>query len=261
MSEQNPSKAGCLLDRIRDYWNERIHDLEIVEHPVGSPGFFDDLDAYRFEKLHYLPRIVDFSGYAGQKFLEIGCGAGIDLARFAKGGAAVTGIDLSTTAIELAKKNFHLRGLEGDLRVMNGEALTFQDRSFDVVYAHGVIQYTADAQRMINEAYRVLKPDGLFVGMVYNRRGWLNLMSKFFHVGLEHEDAPVLKKYTMKQFRGLLSRFSEVRLVPERFPVRSRLHKGIKGWLYNTFFVGLYNGLPRSWIRRTGWHIMAFAKK
>ena len=170
-------------------------------------------------------------------------------------------MDLSQTAVDLAKKNFAYRGLKADLRVMDGEHLEFPDETFDVVYAHGVLQYTADAERMVGEAYRILKPGGEFIGMVYNRRGWLNVMSKFFKVELEHEDAPALKRYTIGEFKKLLSVFSRVRIVPERFPVKSRLHKGVKGFLYNTFFVGTFNLIPRSLVRRSGWHLMAFAIK
>ena len=76
--------------------------------------------------------------------LEVGCGAGIDLVRFARGGARVTGVDLAESAIDLAKANFAQQGLTADLRVANGEALPFADASFDLVFAHGVVQYTAD---------------------------------------------------------------------------------------------------------------------
>ena len=58
----------------------------------GYPGFFDDLDQYHFEKLHHLLRLVDFDGYRGRTVLEVGCGAAVDLARFAKGGAITTGV-------------------------------------------------------------------------------------------------------------------------------------------------------------------------
>jgi ubiquinone/menaquinone biosynthesis C-methylase UbiE len=255
-------KNAELIKKIEAYWNERIHDLEVVRHPVGTPGFFEDLSEYRFDKLRYLPEVVDFSGYAGKSLLEIGCGAGIDLVRFAEGGAACTGVDLSQTAIDLARKNFGNRKLRADLRVANGEALDFPEGTFDVVYAHGVLQYTADAQAMVNEAHRVLKPGGAFIAMVYNRKGWLNVMSKWFRVPLEHEDAPVLNKYTIREFRRMLSGFSNVRIVPERFPVKSKLHqKGLKAFAFNTMFVGLFNLIPRPLVRRAGWHLMAFAKK
>ena len=97
--------------------------------------------------------------------------------------------------------------------------------------------------------------------MVYNRWSWLNALSKLMKVDLEHEDAPVLRKFTIGEFRELLSPFREVRIVPERFPVKSRLHKGWKGTAFNTFFVGAFNVLPRAVVRPLGWHLMAFVKK
>src|SRR4029078_9342237 len=105
---------------VRDYWNRHIHDLEITTHPVGSPGFFADLDQYHFEKLHHLLRLVDFNAYAGRRVLEVGCGAGTDIARFAKGGAIVSGVDLSSSAIALAKTNFEHQRLGGVLREAAG---------------------------------------------------------------------------------------------------------------------------------------------
>jgi hypothetical protein len=51
-----------------------------------------------------------------------------------------------------------------------------------------------------------------------------------------------------------------VRIVPERFPVKTRLHGGLKGTLYNTVFVGLFNAMPRSLTRRFGWHLLAFCE-
>ena len=62
--------------------------------------------------------------------------------------------------MDLAGRNFTQRGLNADLFVMNGECLQFPDNMFDVVYAHGVLQYTADTGKMIAEIHRVLKPGG-----------------------------------------------------------------------------------------------------
>jgi len=250
-----------MIEKIGAYWNERIHDLEIVKHEIGTPGFFEDLAEYRFDKLNYLPQVVDFASFNGKKVLEIGCGAGIDAVLFAEKRADFTGIDLSKTAIDLAKKNFELRQLNGTFKVMNGEALEYEDNYFDVVYVHGVLQYTADPGKMAAEALRVLKPGGQFIGMVYNRHGWLNVMSRFFKVGLEHEDAPVLEKYTIGEFKGFLQGFSKIMIIPERFPVKSRLHGGLKGFLFNTVFVGGFNLIPRALVRKSGWHLMAFAEK
>ena len=249
------------IDDVRAYWERHIHDLEITRHPVGSRGFFDDLDQYHFEKLHHLLRLVDFDGWRGRPVLEVGCGAGVDLARFAKGGAIVTGVDLTASAIALAKENFAQQGLTGHFEVANGEALPFPDETFDFVFAHGVVQYTADPRRLVEECRRVLKPGGQAVFQVYNRVSWLNGLSKVMKVGLEHDDAPVLLKMTIGEFRALVSGFREARIVPERFPVTSRLHGGWKGAVYNGVFVGTFNALPRGLVQRFGWHLLAFCTK
>jgi SAM-dependent methyltransferase len=254
------SGAPSIAD-VRDYWNRHIHDLEITAHPVGSPGFFADLDQYHFEKLHHLLRLVDFGGYAGRRVLEVGCGAGTDLSRFARGGALVSGVDLSSSAIALARQNFEQQRLQGDLREADGEHLPFANDTFDLVYAHGVVQYTTNPQRLADECRRVLKPEGEAVFQVYNRISWLNALSKLLKVPLEHEDAPVLLKYSAGEFRSLLKGFRDVRIVEERFPVKSRLHGGWKGALFNTCFVGAFNALPRSLVRRFGWHLLAFCRK
>ena len=107
----------------------------------------------------------------------------------------------------------------------------------------------------------MLKPGGEAIFQVYNRISWLNALSKLMHVGLEHEDAPVLLKFSLAEFRQLVSPFREVRIVPERFPVRSRLHGGWKGAIYNDVFVAAFNALPRSLVSRFGWHLLAFCRK
>jgi len=249
------------IDEVRTYWERHIHDLDITSHPVGSRGFFDDLDQYHFEKLHHLLRLVDFNGWRGRQVLEVGCGAGVDLARFAKGGAEVTGVDLAQSAIALARANFEQQGLTGRFEVANGEHLPFADDMFDLVYAHGVVQYTADPQGLVEECRRVLRPGGQAIFQVYNRISWLNALSKLMKVGLEHDDAPVLLKLSAGELRRLVRGFRAVTIVPERFPVKSRLHGGWKGAVYNGLFVGTFNALPKPLVRRFGWHLLAFCTK
>ena len=247
--------------QVRDYWNVHIHDLDVSSHAPGTREFFADLDQYHFEKLHHLVRLIDFNGYRGKRVLEVGCGAGTDLARFAKGGAIVTGVDIAPSAVALAGQNFAQQGLQGEFREADGEHLPFPDASFDFVYAHGIVQYTADDQAAVAECRRVLVPGGTAVFQVYNRVSWLNALSKVMKVPLEHENAPVLRKYSIGEFKRLLEGFPSVKIVEERFPVKSRLHGGWKGTVFNTFFVGTFNALPRAWVRRYGWHLLAFCGK
>ena len=193
--------------------------------------------------------------------LDVGCGAGVEVVRFARAGARVTGVDIAASAVTLARQNLEQQGLRAPLEVADGEQLPFPDASFDLVFAHGVVQYTGDDRRMVAEVHRVLRPGGLAVFQGYNRISWLQVLSTVMKTPLEHEDAPVLKRYSAGEFRALLAPFASVDLVFERFPVRSRLHKGWKGVAFNTFFVGTFNALPRAWVRRYGWHLLAFCRK
>ncbi len=97
--------------------------------------------------------------------------------------------------------------------------------------------------------------------MVYNRISWLNMMRTVTKVPLEHEDAPVLKKFSISELKQLLKPFKRFTIVPERFPVRTKLHSGWKARLFNDVFVGTFNLMPRSLVRPFGWHLMAFAVK
>ncbi|ODS59499.1 MAG: hypothetical protein ABS36_00775 [Acidobacteria bacterium SCN 69-37] len=246
---------------VRRYWNRHIHDLAISTHPPGTPGFFADLDQYHFEKLHHLLRLVDFDAWRNRAVLDVGCGAGVEVVRFARAGAHMTGVDLSEQAVGLSRLNVQQQGLRASLSVADGEALPFPDGTFDYVFAHGVVQYAADDARVVAECHRVLKPGGVALFQVYNRRSWLNLLSTVMQTPLEHEDAPVLRRYSIPEFRALVRRFSRVEIIPERFPVRSRLHTGWKGAAFNTFFVGTFNALPRAWVRRYGWHLLAICTR
>jgi SAM-dependent methyltransferase len=245
---------------VRQYWETHIHDLEISQHPPGSPGFFADHEQYHFEKLHHLPQLVPFAGYAGRRVLDVGCGAGTDLMRFVRNGAIGTGVDLATSAITLARTNFALEGKRAQLLVGDGESLPFDEHQFDLVYAHGVAQYTTDAAALVRECRRVLKPGGLAIFQVYNRISWLNALSRVSKVDLEHVDAPEYHKYSIPEFRALIKDFRRVTIIPERFPVKTRLHGGLKGALFNMVFVGTFNALPRSLVKRFGWHLLAFCE-
>ena len=137
---------------------------------MGTPEFFERVEAHRYTKEWHIPEAADFAGARGLSVLEIGCGLGTDGAQFAQAGAHYTGIDLTEAAIELARKRFELSGLaEGEFRVADAENLDFADDSFDRVYSHGVLHHTPDTARAVAEIHRVLKPGGRAIVMLYHR--------------------------------------------------------------------------------------------
>lgn len=250
-----------VVSAVRDYWNDHVVDWPITSRDPGSPAFFAETEAYRFEKLDYLERVVDYAGHAGEAVLDVGCGLGNDTARFAAGGARVTGIDIAPRAIELVRANFAQRRLEGRFELMDGEAMTFPDASFDFVYCHTVLHFTPHPARMIREIHRVLKPGGRALLMAVNRRSWMRLMHRLAKVEIDHLQAPVFHWLTRAELEVMAAPFARTRVVVERFPVRTKVHTGLKARLFNTLFVDLFNALPRRWLEDTGHHLLVFAEK
>jgi SAM-dependent methyltransferase len=249
-----------LSSRVRQYWNTNLHDLRATTERPGTPEFFRDLDGFRFAKLRYLAECVDFGGYAGRDVLEIGCGAGIDLIRFARGGARVIGVELAENALALAQSNFRAAGVPSRWLVADGGDLPLPPASVDLVYCHGVLQYAADPAGIVAEALRVLRPGGEAIFMAYNRRSWMAWMSRTMNTPLEHQDAPVFRLFTAAELDDLLAGFTERRIVPERFPQRTAMKRGWKAMLFNELLVPAISLVPRPLIRSYGWHLMAYCR-
>ena len=158
-----------LKERVRAFWQAHPCGTKFSDAEMGTPEFFERVEAHRYTKEWHIPEAASFAGARGLKVLEIGCGMGTDGAQFAQAGADYTGIDLTQAAIDLARKRFELSGLEGEFRVADAENLDFADDSFDRVYSHGVLHHTPDTLRAIAEIHRVLRPGGQAVVMLYHR--------------------------------------------------------------------------------------------
>lgn len=250
------------MKSVSEYWNSNVSNWKVARHlEAGSVPFFEEVERYRFEKLAYLDQIAGYSDYAGQTVLDVGCGLGTDLSRFAKGGAIVTGVDIAPRAVELAQQNFAWRGLQGSFAVMDGEKLDFPDNTFDFVYCHTVLHFTQNPAAMVSEIHRVLKPGGKALLMAINRRSWLFFLHRVAGMKIDYMDAPVFHKMALPEFEENTGSFTMKDIKFFRFPVRTEVHKGWKAVLYNTLFVDFYLALPKRLTGTTGYHMIAFAQK
>jgi ubiquinone/menaquinone biosynthesis C-methylase UbiE len=92
--------------------------------------------------------------------LEVGCGAGVMAERIsALPGVTLVATDSSDDSVELAEA----RGL--DARWADICYLPFDDDTFDVVYAGGMLHHVRDLDRALAEVRRVLRPAGTFVAV------------------------------------------------------------------------------------------------
>ena len=250
------------LHEVTEYWNSNVANWKVANNlELGSHAFFAEVERYRFDKLDYLPKRVNYNAYNKQKVLDVGCGLATDTARFAKGGADVVAIDIAPQAIELAQANFAQRGLQAKFHVMDGQNMDFADNSFDFVYCHTVLHFTPDPQAMVREILRVLKPGGSALLMTINRNSWLYSLHRLFNMKIDYLDAPVFHRFNYTEFKQLTDIFDSNQIIVERFPIRTEVHKGLKAFLYNTCFVDLYNALPNKLIGKTGYHLLSFASK
>jgi SAM-dependent methyltransferase len=102
----------------------------------------------------------------GETVLDLGSGGGIDVLLSAKRvgptGKAY-GLDMTDDMLALARENQRLAGV-GNVEFLKGEIenIPLPDNSVDVVISNCVINLSADKDRVLREAFRVLKPGGRF---------------------------------------------------------------------------------------------------
>ena len=100
----------------------------------------------------------------GMRLLDVGCGPGSITRGLAERlpTGQVVGLDLSRETLEAARRDAEARGL-ANLRYEAGSvyALPFPDASFDVAYAHQVLQHLRERGAALREMLRVVRPGGL----------------------------------------------------------------------------------------------------
>jgi SAM-dependent methyltransferase len=151
------------------FWDRYQPGFRASDAPIGSPAWFAEVERRRYELEPAIPEMARFADWSGRDVLEAGCGVGTDGVQFARAGARYTGLDLSDTALTLARLRFAAEGLEAELRRASITELPFPDASFDLVYSNGVIHHEADTERAVAEFHRVLRPGGQAIVMVYHR--------------------------------------------------------------------------------------------
>jgi ubiquinone/menaquinone biosynthesis C-methylase UbiE len=246
----------------------------------GTREFFERVLRLRSTyEMPWLPDVVPFATFRGRRVLELGCGAGYDAYELCRAGAIYTGIDITPENILLTRQHLGFFGFEPNVEEADAERLPFPDGSFDVVYSNGVLHHTPDISKAIGEAYRVLRPGGVFYVIVYHRDSifyWLTLrlVDHFLRGGYGHrsfkerlamveyttsDQLPLVNVYSRRQIGELLAavgfhpRGTRVRkLVPEDLPEIPVLRR-------------MWSHLSQRWLDRVGlkwgWYLIAFASK
>jgi len=166
-------------DDIRQFWKSLYDSLyEDVDGTLTADQLFAGIgdleDMFRLRG-HMATVEMPLATLAGKRVLEVGPGAGGHSALFARHGAVMSSADITFDRARATQAKFQLMGGRATgCKAMqaDAEALPLADDTFDIVYSNGVLHHTLDTARAIDEVYRVLKPGGQAVIMLYCKSSW-----------------------------------------------------------------------------------------
>jgi ubiquinone/menaquinone biosynthesis C-methylase UbiE len=173
-------------NKIEEFWNA---------NPVGSnfiiysedKSFYEKYDEFRYRTEGHIITELDKIDFLDQRTLEIGLGQGADSMQLINRGAVYYGVDLTEESVRRVKERFRLFNKPyKEVKQVNAERLPYEDNFFDIVYSHGVIHHSQNIDTIVNEIYRVLKPNGKMVIMLYHKNSFNYYISIAFfrRVGL-----------------------------------------------------------------------------
>lgn len=93
--------------------------------------------------------------------LEIAPGPGYFCVELAKlDNYQITGLDISRSFVEIARRNAAAAGVQVDFRLGNASAMPFNDNTFDLAFCQAAFKNFTEPVKAIREMYRVLRPHG-----------------------------------------------------------------------------------------------------
>ncbi|MCL2665814.1 MAG: class I SAM-dependent methyltransferase [Defluviitaleaceae bacterium] len=262
-----------ILD-VQNYWNKRPCNIKHSSKNVGSKEYFDEVEARKYFVEPHIPAFADFNSYKDKKVLEIGCGIGTDTISFARAGANVTAVDLSSESLSIAKKRADVFGHDVKFYQADAENLseTVPVEKYDLVYSFGVIHHTPNPEKTVKEIKKYLGKNSLLKIMVYHRRSWkvfCILLKKFRFTKIDQciaesseaqSGCPVTYSYTKKSINKLLSGFEILSIdIDHIFKYKIKDYKEYrykKVWYFKIIPQFMFRIIEK----KLGWHLCITAR-
>lgn len=124
-------------------------------------------------RLDYIDRLAPL---AGREVIDVGCGGGLLTEAMARRGATVTGIDMGSAPLGVARLHQHESGLEIDYRQATAEQVAAErPGSFDIVTCLEMLEHVPDPGAVIAACARLIRDDGRVFLSTINRnpKAWL----------------------------------------------------------------------------------------
>lgn len=178
------------LHDIEQFWDANPCGETLVGKDQEWATFFNRYDEFRYRTEGHILGELDRLQLKGKHVLEIGIGQAADSAQIIRRGGRWHGLDLTAEAVFRAKTRFDLFQLPYQA-VKQGSAteIPYPDKSFDVVYSHGVLHHIPPIRQVSQEIRRVLKPGGQLVIMMYHKHSLnylvsINVVRRLLMIGL-----------------------------------------------------------------------------
>jgi ubiquinone/menaquinone biosynthesis C-methylase UbiE len=182
----NVGETVSVDERNKQFWNELCGTQLAKQLGVhdSSPESLMRFDDWYFDFYPYLYKHIPFADMNGKKVLDIGLGYGTVAQKLAECGAVYQGLDIAEAPVAMATHRLAQLNLPG--KALQGSVLDapFPKESFDWVIAIGCFHHTGNVKRALDETWRVLKPGGQAMVMVYSAysyRRWLYAFSATVH--------------------------------------------------------------------------------
>jgi ubiquinone/menaquinone biosynthesis C-methylase UbiE len=213
-----PPAPVSLLQRLAlgEVLRPTLHLRESFEPLTLS--WFHEIERLRYHRHgRWLPKLLDFGKYHGERLLGLGSSLGTDLVNFASRGVQVLVANPVSEQLGLVRRNFDLRGLPGIFLHAHPVALPIETGSVDIVFINGLLHEAADPAAVVEETYRVLKPGGKLVSIVPSHPE-TDLLKKLVKRLRRRRPAPVavergpLCAFDRRSLGQLLARFQQPRI-------------------------------------------------
>jgi ubiquinone/menaquinone biosynthesis C-methylase UbiE len=251
-------------EAVKQYWDSEPCGTRGIPYPVGSLAYYETIAERRDRLVPFIAEYAQFEKWKGKNVLEVGCGVGSDLIKFAQAGAHVTGIDLSPKSVFLARERLRLYRCGGTVDEGDAEAMPYGDGVFDFSYCMGVLHHTPNIEKAIGEIYRVLKPGGSVCAMLYHKPS-LVALQMYLAFGLfrlrpfrgiddilaNHHESVGTRAYTIKEAYQMFSAFRNVSVDTRITPYDLRY------WRDRYLPLGIGRLLPQ----RFGWNLIVQGMK
>lgn len=170
-----------------EFWNELCgtglaKSIGITDHSPASLRRFDQ--AY-LEIYPYLAPFLRIPELRGKRVLEVGLGYGTVSQLIAESGADYVGMDLAPNPVGIVQHRLRMIGSDGGAVVGNVLCCPFRAESFDTVVTIGCLHHTGNLERAVHELWRLLRPGGVALVMLYNRYS-LRQWTRWPRATLEH---------------------------------------------------------------------------